>query len=265
MLKIKFLENCAGATGERERIMNNTIAIFEPGLRYIRTSGLWQYDYGQVLRIQGINLPSVVEIHFSLTDKSGSSVTRIGTSKDGVTEVVIPDSMLENNGIGQNYNIYAFVYLTDEKSGNTEYQVKIPVKTRPKPEVPVAPEKPDLFRNVVKTVNDATDRAKVAEKSAEAWVHGNENYPERENDNARYYADQAHKEAASILGRVEEGKKSIDSYVNKKREELKGNTGNVFFAAFRVVDGRLKMYSDASVDKVCFERSGSRLKYRLKI
>jgi hypothetical protein len=47
MLKIKFLENCAGATGERERIMNNTIAIFEPGLRYIRTSGLWQYDYGQ--------------------------------------------------------------------------------------------------------------------------------------------------------------------------------------------------------------------------
>lgn len=45
----------------------------------------------------------------------------------------------------------------------------------------------------------------------------------------------------------------------------KGNTGNVFFAAFRVVDGRLKMYSDASVDKVCFERSGSRLKYRLKI
>lgn len=264
MLKIKFLENCAGATGERERIMNNTIAIFEPGLRYIRTSGLWQYDYGQVLRIQGINLPSVVEIHFSLTDKSGSSVTRLGTSKDGVTEVVIPDSMLENNGIGQNYNIYAFVYLTDEKSGNTEYRVKIPVKTRPKPEVPVAPEKPDLFRNVVKTVNDATDRAEVAEKSAEAWAHGREDFPDRAQDNAKYYAEKAKEEAVSIPGRVEKGKKDIDEYVRQKETDLKGDTGNVFFAAFKVVNGRLKMYSDPTVDKVCFRRVGSRLKYRLK-
>lgn len=56
---------------------------------------------------------------------------------------------------------------------------------------------------------------------------------------------------------------SIDAYVQAKEAELKGDTGNVYFAAFRVVNGRLMMYSDPSVDKVRFVRVGSRLKYRL--
>lgn len=59
-----------------------------------------------------------------------------------------------------------------------------------------------------------------------------------------------------------EAKKDIDIYVQNKHESLKGN---VFFAAFKVVRGRLKMYSDPTIDKVNFRRTGSRLKYRLKI
>lgn len=59
-----------------------------------------------------------------------------------------------------------------------------------------------------------------------------------------------------------EAKKDIDIYVQNKHESLKGN---VFFAAFKVVHGRLKMYSDPTIDKVNFRRTGSRLKYRLKI
>ena len=34
-------------------------------------SGLDQYDYGQVLRIQGLNLPTAVEIHFGLDETGG--------------------------------------------------------------------------------------------------------------------------------------------------------------------------------------------------
>lgn len=37
--------------------------------------GLWQYDFGQVLRIQGGNLKSAVEIHFSLQETGGEAVT----------------------------------------------------------------------------------------------------------------------------------------------------------------------------------------------
>lgn len=136
--------------------MNNILtAIFEDN-RYCRVSGAWQYDYGQILRIQGLNLPKAVEIHFSLTEKSGESITRIGTTKDGITEVLIPDSMLENAGSNQNYNIYAFVFLTDAKSGNTEYRIKIPVKARPRPEA-VGGTGETTLDNIMSAVNQIAD------------------------------------------------------------------------------------------------------------
>lgn len=106
-------------------------------------------------------------------------------------------------------------------------------------------------------------KAGEANISAEAWAHGHEDHPDRAQDNAAYYAGQARDIAAGIPGRVEDAKKSVDEYVAQKERELKGDTGNVYFAAFKVVNGRLIMYSDPSVDKVRFVRVGSRLKYRL--
>lgn len=101
---------------------------------YKTVSGLWQWDYGQTMRIQGLNLPSAVEIHFSLQQSGGEAVTRIGITKDGVTDVTIPDSMLENDCKSVDYYIYAFVYISDGDSGQTEYRITLPVKSRPKPE-----------------------------------------------------------------------------------------------------------------------------------
>lgn len=244
--------------------MEITTAVFEPESKYAKTTGLWQYDYGQILRLQGLDLPKAVEIHFSLSETGGESVTRIGTTRDGVTDVLIPDSILENNDVISNYSIFAFVFLTDDKAGNTEYRVKIPVKARPRPEIPGTPEEPELFRETINAVNDAADRAETARDQAEAWTHGREDYPGQKEDNAKYYAEEAQKAASSITGRVEEGKNDIDEYVRTKEAELKGDTGNVFFAAFKVINGRLKMYSDPNADKVRFRRIGSRLKYRLK-
>lgn len=122
----------------------------------------YQWNYGQILRIQGGNLPKVVEVHFSLEETSGTSVTRIGTTVDGVTEVPIPDSYLENNNCSQDYTIYAYIYLEDGTAGRTEHEIAIPVKARTKPEVPGTPEEPELFRETVKAVNDAADRAEQA-------------------------------------------------------------------------------------------------------
>lgn len=243
--------------------MNNILtAVFEDD-RYCRVSGAWQYDYGQILRIQGLNLPKAVEIHFSLTEKSGESITRIGTTKDGATDVLIPDSMLEKE-TNQNYSIYAFIYLSDTVSGNTEYRIAIMVNTRPKPEIPGLPEEPEIFRKTVEAVNQAADRSEKARDQAEAWTHGRGDYPEQKEDNAKYYAVEARKAAESVPGRVEEGKRSIDNYVRQKETELKGDTGNVYFPSFRVVTGRLIMYSDPKADRICFCRKGSRLMYRLK-
>lgn len=138
--------------------MNNNIAtaVFREGECYSRTSGAWQYDYGQILRIQGLNLPKAVEIHFSLEETGGTSVTRIGTTKDSVTDVPIPDSMLENKESDQNYNVYAFAFLTTRNSGNTEYRIKIPVKARPKPET-VGGTGETTLENIMSAVNQIAD------------------------------------------------------------------------------------------------------------
>lgn len=90
----------------------------------------YQWNYGQILRIQGGNLPKAVEVHFSLEETSGTSVTRIGTTTDGVMEAPIPDSLLENNNCSRDYTIYAYIYLEDGTAGRTEYEIAIPVKAR---------------------------------------------------------------------------------------------------------------------------------------
>ena len=61
------------------------IANFEDE-NYKRVTGLWQWDYGQVLRIQGLNLPKAVEIHFSLQESGEEAKKRVGFTKDGVTD-----------------------------------------------------------------------------------------------------------------------------------------------------------------------------------
>lgn len=133
-------------------------------------TGIWQHDYGQILRITGADLPKAVEVQFSLRDKGGDTLTRIGTTVDGVTEVKVPDSFLKNENCTQNYLIYAWIYVTDDASGNTEYQIILHVKSRPKPEEPTEeplPE-PNIFHETVEAVNAAADRAAASEQNAKA-------------------------------------------------------------------------------------------------
>lgn len=196
-------------------------AIFNPDSTTSNVYGLWQYDYGQTLRIQGLHLPSAVEIHFSLQETGGTSVMRVGVTKDGVTDVIIPDSMLENDGATRNYEMFAFVYLTDVTSGQTEYKIKLQVKSRPKPEVPGGGEKPDIFHEAVQKVKESADKAAESEKQAEGWAHGREDLPERAQDNAKYYSDQAAADAKKTgadrkeVERLVESVSGIDEQVAK--------------------------------------------------
>lgn len=191
-------------------------------------SALSQYDYGQVLRIQGLNLPAAVEIDFALQPTGGTSVSRIGITKDGVTDVAIPDSMLENNDSKDDYSIYAFVFLTDATSGQTEYRITLGVKARPKPEVPGGTDNPDIFHEAVQAVREAAEQAAESEKQAEGWAHGREDLPERAEDNARYYAGQAQEDSRKTaedrkeVERLVESVSGIDEQVAKV-EELSKN------------------------------------------
>lgn len=143
-------------------------AVFTDNSDYARATGLWQWDYGQRLRIEGLKLPAAVEIHFALTEQSGDAITRVGTTKDGVTEVVIPDSLLENQAAGATYEIYAWIYLADKTSGETIKRISMQVKRRAKPEGHDTPEDAELFREAIEAVNASADRAETAREAAEA-------------------------------------------------------------------------------------------------
>lgn len=143
-------------------------AVFTDNSDYARATGLWQWDYGQRLRIEGLKLPTAIEIHFALTEQSGDAITRVGATKDGVTEVVIPDSLLENQAAGATYEIYAWIYLADKTSGETIKRISMQVKRRPKPEGHDTPEDAELFRDAIAQVNASADRAETAREGAEA-------------------------------------------------------------------------------------------------
>lgn len=203
------------------------IVAFKPGEKEIsKYEELDQYDYGQILRIQGLNLPQAVEIHFALQKTGGTSKTRIGITKDGVTDVPIPDSMLENGDTEDDYSIYAFIYITDETSGQTEYRITLRVKARPKPEVPGGGDNPDIFHEVMETVRKAMEAATESEKQAEGWAHGSEDLPERLQDNAKYYSEQAREDSKKTDADRKEVERLVESVsgIGEQVEKVEGLT-----------------------------------------
>lgn len=188
--------------------MNNIIECkLESTYKEIFT-GLWQHDYGQILRITGVEFPKAVEIQFSLNEKSGSTITRIGTTVDGVTEVQIPNELLKNDGRTYDYCIYAYIYLTDETSGSTEYEIVLRVKSRTKPENPSEeplPE-PNIFHETVAAVNASAERAEMAEQNANASA-----------TEAGKYASSASESAVAAEKTKEDALKEVGE---KKREAI---------------------------------------------
>lgn len=86
---------------------------------------MYQWDYGQILQFEGLDLPSAYTVHFSNVGVGGTAKTMVGNA-DGVD---IPDEYLTT---GQ--TVYAWVYLhAGEDDGETAYAVVIPVTKRPHP------------------------------------------------------------------------------------------------------------------------------------
>lgn len=198
--------------------MNNIVTVVMDNPTYATAPQIYQYNYGQILRIQGGNFPKAVEVHFSLREKSGESITRIGVTQDGVTEVPIPDSMIENSDCSDDYIIYAYVYVEDGVSGTTECKIVIPVKARTKPEVPGTPEEPELFRETVKAVNDAADRAEQAEQNAKSSETEAGKYATSASESA-VAAEKTKEEALREVGEKKQG--AIEA-IQKQEEDSVG-------------------------------------------
>ena len=186
---------------------NVTTATFEAGSRYANAVPfLWQWDYGQQLQIEGLELPTACQVHFSNLEVCGFSVTAIAT--DGLVE--IPNELLTS---GQ--PVYAFVYLhTGDADGETEYRVTCYVNRRPQPVNPdPTPGQQDSIDQAIEAMNSAveqtgqsaTDAAASADAAAgsaldaedsatlaESWAVGGTGTRDGEDyNNSRFYAEVA--------------------------------------------------------------------------
>lgn len=181
-------------------------AVFTASNDYAQAYGLWQWDYGQELRIQGLDLPAAVEIHFALQESGGEAITRVGVTKDGVTTVPIPDSMLEGAGSSKDYQIYAWVYLADPARGETVKRITMNVRARPKPEAFEAPGDTEIFREAIEAVNEAAERAEEAGKEAVSA-----------SSEAKEAATQAGKHLETIKGLAEQVETNADTVTQDKQ------------------------------------------------
>ena len=185
-------------------------AVFTDNDDYARTYGLWQWDYGQQLRIEGLHLPTAVEIHFALQEMGGEAIPRVGTTKDGVTTVTIPDSMLEGNSTvwtaEKMYNIHAWIHLSDKLSGETIKRITMQVKSRPKPEAFEAPGDGEIFHEAIEAVNDAAKRAEDAGDKAIAAA-----------DEAKAAAAQTAKHLEAVQGLAEQVETNADTVAQDKQ------------------------------------------------
>ena len=91
--------------------------------RRATTRPITQYDYGQILRIEGIELPATYEVDFSNNEHTGDSKPQLGSASG----VHIPEEYIKTGK-----DIYAFVYLhAGAEDGETFYWIKIPNELRP--------------------------------------------------------------------------------------------------------------------------------------
>lgn len=108
-------------------------ALFDHGSE-VSVYGLWQYDYGQLFEIRGIEIPDGTSIHFAQNGK-----TIEGTIRSG--QVEIPDYFLQFPD-----DINAYIYLEDDGSGETIAKAVLRIESRDRPPDYVSPDEPSYTR-----------------------------------------------------------------------------------------------------------------------
>ena len=216
-------------------------AVFGGGTSTV-TNKRTRTDYGQVLEISGVDLPSTFECIFS------NSATSAGVGKKMIgsaQRVLIPDEYLTT---GQ--PIYAWILLHDtEDDGRHMYSIRIPVADMPdtSPEEPT-PVEQSVISQAITALNTAVDtttqKAQEASESAdraEQAAEGAEGYAERAEaaqsaaesarDAAQASAASASQSAESAQASESSARTSATSAAQDadRAEQAAGQSGYMFF------------------------------------
>ena len=138
----------------------------------VYTRPVWQWSYGQILKINGLDLPFSYEVHFSNEELTGQTITMIG-DEDGVA---IPDQFISSD----DEVIYAWLFLHEgEDDGETVSEIIIQKKLRPEPsnEAPT-PEEQSVITQTIAALDAAVEEAQAAVEAIQDMGVDAESLPE---------------------------------------------------------------------------------------
>lgn len=155
---------------------------------------VWQWDTGQLLRIQGLPIDTGTQVHFNAGGESYTSVVGV---IDDVAYAYIPDVVFQEAGA-----VPVYIYLSeDDATAETLYSGAIIVKARPQPLDYSTPTEYEatLFQAAIDAVRAAdaeageyADAAGASAVLSESWAVGGTGTRDGEDyDNSKYYAERA--------------------------------------------------------------------------
>lgn len=126
---------------------------FLPGQTAVIAYGLWQYDYGQTLQVEGLSLPGPAEVHFSKLDRPCAGVVkRRGAFKDGILSVDIPDEF-----IWAGASFVGYICAVGDEIGETVGTVYFPVLRRSAPD-----SRPAFLKDLIEQVQRKADNISLS-------------------------------------------------------------------------------------------------------
>lgn len=131
--------------------------------KHFCVSKIYAYDYGQKLRIWGLHLPPVVEVHFN-RHGCNEAVLSMGTSEKGITVIPVPDTMLEKPG-----SFECVVFFRGSDAGESGYMMRFEVLRRSAlPTSTVNPSEGEMayFDNVIARMEELLAQARAVAQEA---------------------------------------------------------------------------------------------------
>lgn len=238
--------------------LNIITANLSHGKQFV-TASRYMEDYGQILKIEGIDLPSVYQVDFSNNLMRGTSMTVLGNA-DGVA---IPDQYISTGR-----DVYAFLYLVGDSWGRTIATIRIPNKTRPtRTDAIPTPTQQGIIDQTIAALNDAVEStAADAEQTASdaARAEAARTAAETAETNAEASATAAAQSASQALNYATSANMSalsaredaLTASRDADRAEQAANTAG--YLDVEIVDGRL-IYTRTDAVDVDFSLNNGRL------
>ena len=152
----------------------------------------WQWDTGQILKIEGLKLHTGVQAHFVV---GGESITKIIGVSGGCGYVNIPNTVFQEAGA-----VMVYLYISeDDDTAETEYSILITILERVQPAdySDPTPAEQTLFQSAIDAVEAAQEAADAAAALSESWAVGGTGTRAGEDyNNSMFWARMAEEQAA---------------------------------------------------------------------